>query len=94
MFTLEKIRILDGANSMVGPGHRVLSTRLAVFLSGVHKAKEIKDVHEIQLGWQVLIGTGMNYLNTSPVQEILDKGDSFIKFRTQTSIYELTEQLN
>lgn len=94
MYTLEKLELMSGQDSMVSQGHRQSGSRLAVFLAGEHPPKEIKRVSSVKVGKQVLIlGRGLtDYLHTSPVQEVLEKGKNWIKFRTRTSVYLLTKE--
>ena len=107
MFTLEKLTVEDGKYSSVRQGHKQSSDRLIIYLAKNgedkgHKPKEIKDITKIKVGWQVLMAKGLTgWLNTSPVQEILEvgrreepasasgKGEDFIRFKTMTSVYEL-----
>ncbi len=89
MYELKKISIMDGKDSMVGPGYKSRSNYLAIYLAGKHPPEEILSIKGIRVGWQVLIGGGFNHLNTSPITEIIGEGRDKIKFRTQTSIYEL-----
>lgn len=89
MFVLEKIILNSGQSSMVGVGHSERSPNLMVFLHGEHEAEQIENVQDIRLGWQVLVERGSNFLQTSPVQEILETREDYIRFKTRTSIYEL-----
>ena len=95
MFSLEKLTVEDGKYSSVRAGHKQSSDHLVIFLAPKgedkgHKPKDIHDVHKIKVGWQILLQRGLGgWLNTSPVQEILEKGEDFIRFKTMTSVYEL-----
>ena len=92
MYRLEKLSINEGEYSVVKEGHTQTSDKLMVFLAGEHPAKEIKDINKIKLGWQILVAKSLGgYLQTSPVQEILETGEDFVRFRTMTSTYELTK---
>ena len=95
MYTLEKLSVEEGHYSPVGQGHRQSADTVRIFLAAKgedpgHKPKDIKDIHKIKVGWQVLMTKGLTgWLQTSPVQEILESGDDFIRFKTMTSVYEL-----
>lgn len=93
MFTLEKLEVEEGQYSRVSAGHVQTGDTLSIFLAGKHMPpKEIDDVHYIEVGMQVLLTRGITaWLNTSPVKEIVDIGDDYIKFRTNTYLYLLTQ---
>ena len=89
MFVLEKLNVMEGKHSAVHEGYRQSSDTLKVFQYPDEKAIEITDIHDIKIGWQVLVGRGMQFLQTSPVKEIMESSPNRIVFKTQTSIYQL-----
>lgn len=93
MFTLEKISIEDGKDSMVPVGHSASSKEVVMFHYTHSNRKNIISVNEVEVGWQLLIGRGIfrNTFNTSPIKEILIRAKDYVTFRTQTSIYKLTK---
>jgi hypothetical protein len=92
MYVLEKISILKGQQSMVGQGYTKKSDKVHTFLAGEEEPEEIRNVQGIVVGKQVLVGRGLDYLHTSPVQEILETGEDYVRFKTSTSIYELRKE--
>lgn len=93
MYILEKMQVEEGKYSMLPAGYRTIGTNLAVFLAGKYKATPIKNIHKIKVGRQVLLTRGFGtYHQTSPVSEILEKGPNYVIFKTQTSIYTLSEE--
>ena len=92
MFVLKKLKVEEGKQSAVQEGHTMNSPRLVIFLYGEHDPVEIYSIHNIKVGWQIGLSFGGNYLQTSPVAEILESSSpNSVRFRTQTSIYELSE---
>lgn len=94
MYKLEKIAIDEGKYSSVGIGHIERGNQLSTFLAGKHEPKPIRKVSDIEIGLQVLLMRGLTgYLNTSPVKEIIEKGENYIVFHTNTSTYRLEKML-
>lgn len=92
MYKLEKLQLEDGKDSMLPTGYSQTGDSLLLFLAGTEERKKISNIHQVEAGWQLLLTSGTHFLNTSPIQQILDMGDDYIKFRTMTSIYLLTNE--
>lgn len=91
LFTLEKMQIDEGMCSPVRVGHRQTG-EVRIFDSKVSQdTKLIHSVEEVSCGWQLLMGGVCQHLNTSHIAEILERGKGMVRFRTQTSVYELRE---
>ena len=92
MFTLKKINIMEGQLSIVDPGYSRTGRVLSLLTPSTSQYTHIDSIDDVEVGKQVLLTSGVcDYLRTSPVSEILERGRDFIRFRTQTSIYELTK---
>jgi len=89
MYTLKKLSLVPGHNSMVKVGHTQDSNRLMIFKIGEEDAKEIDDIHKLEIGWNVILSRGTKFLQTSPVQEVTKIDENCVHFLTWTSIYEL-----
>lgn len=92
MYVLEKLSVKEDAQSAVRVGYRLYGNKLFKHVAEKQKPKEIKRVTSIEVGKQVLlVGSWSEFLNTSPIEEILEQEDNWITFRTRTSVYKLTK---
>lgn len=93
MYRLTKLSVEEGSCSIVAEG---TSTTLP-FLSALKpderpEEREFpKTFADIEVGDQVHLGSMTQYHRTSAITEILEVTENRIKFKTQTSIYELVE---
>ena len=95
MYTLKKLHVLDGKSSSVHAGHAQKGS-LTVFTPGKSIDSGVKkpDAHldDVQVGKQVIIENAGQWLNTSPIKEIIDRTANTVWFETQTSHYMLTKE--
>ena len=92
MFKLEKIYLDRDTYSRVREGSIQQGDSLTLFLAGTKERKRIDSPSDVEVGYQLLLARSpFSWLNTSPIQEILERGEDFVTFHTQTSIYRLTE---
>lgn len=88
MYILTKLQIEDGKDSMLPTGYATVGNSLSVFKYDIpDSVKGVKRLTEIKAGWQVYIA----HHNTSKIKEIVEQSDTRVLFRTQTSLYELTQ---
>ena len=91
MFKLEKLEL--HGDSMLPAGHVQTGHTLTLAHYQDDKKQHIDDVHQIEVGRQLVLTRGLTeWMNTSVIAEILEHGDDYVKFRTQTSIYLLTQE--
>lgn len=90
-YTLEKLDIQSGKHSKVRVGYKQNGDlRLGTKDREVLKDVSLEDVKE---DMQVLVTSGLNnYIVTSPISEILEVGEDYIKFKTRTSTYLILEK--
>lgn len=89
MFSLKKIKILDGNSSSVYEGQGARGKLLARNING-EDIREISNFDEINEGDMLLI-PGYNFIKTSPIVEFIDRTDDSLQFKTETSIYSLVK---
>jgi hypothetical protein len=97
MFKLKKISIDEGKDSLVPPEHVTYGVDLSLFKYDDKEAVKRKaTLADVDVGWQVLIADFNRYHNTSKIREIVERSDSKVVFKTQTSLYQLekTEDYN
>lgn len=90
-FRIEKMELLPGASSMIGRGEAYQGDDLALYdyETKEHKYVGLRDVTE---GWQVVLYHSFGRaMNTSKIAEILERTNNTVTFKTQTSIYKLTD---
>lgn len=93
MFKLEKLSVDADKYSAVHQGYIQKGDDFYVYLAGETKPEATEDLSKVVVGQQVSIMRSItSWLNTSPIQEILDRSDVFVKFRTRTSVYLLTKE--
>lgn len=92
-YKLHKISIEEGKGSAVRAGaiHRGSTLGVGHYLSK-EKLKLTDSLDDVREGLQVLVTQGWNYVHTSPIQEILERTEGMVRFRTETSVYELTRE--
>lgn len=93
MFTLKKLSIEEGKDSLVQPGHVTIGDGLDLFKYDDPEArKSITSVQEVEEGYQILLtwAPGFRWHNTSKIKRIVSKEPGKVVFETQTSLYELT----
>lgn len=88
MYTLEKISIDEGKSSAVSKGHKTQGD-LSVFDSGGNNLRAGVMIELVIVGVQVLLTRGFQFLRTSPITEIIERGEDFVVFHTNTSVYRL-----
>ena len=92
MFTLEKLKINDGKFSAVDAGEKRRGPLLQAFQWDVPESlKTLSSLDAVEEGWQILLQTPAQYLNTSKISEIVSRSDKEVVFKTQTSTYKLTK---
>ena len=95
MYKLEKLKIEEGKRSMVYAGDSYTHSYLTqLLMESDIEPKRITSLLDIETGLQVALGPiGGDYsVRTSPIKDILARGDNSVMFRTQTSIYLLTKE--
>ena len=92
MFILEKLKINDGEFSAVEAGEKRRGPLLHAFKWDVpNSTKKIASLDQIEEGWQILLISNTEWLNTSKISEIVSRSDKEVVFKTQTSTYKLTK---
>lgn len=91
MYKLEKISIDAGKNSAVDPGRKTLGENLNVLIPSETHPISINSLKHIVIGVQVLVTRGFEWHRTSPIKEIIERGEDYVVFHTNTSIYRLEE---
>lgn len=94
-YTLEKLVLEEGADSLLPEGYISRNMQaLTIFDYETNEVKKNVSLNDVTEGWQVLLfGRSLyDFHRTSKIKEILERTDTSVKFRTQTSVYLLTEQ--
>lgn len=92
-FTLRKLKILEGKDSLVWDGYEQSGNHMYLINSFKDYRKQIYDIAEIELDMELMVCTIRDFLKTSPIQEIIEKHENEkIIFKTWTSIYEISQR--
>ena len=93
-YTLTKLKLNAGKDSMVCAGHSTTGDNLALFdYRTAHKATTIESVLEVIPDKQVLLTRGVfGYHSTSMIKSVEKIDENTIRFETKTSVYELTQE--
>ena len=93
-YTLTKLKLNDGKYSLVCAGHSTTGDTLTLFDYRTGEVVPIESVQEVIPDKQVLLtgGMGRQYHNTSMIKSVEKVGENTIRFETQTSVYELTQE--
>jgi len=91
---LTKLSIEEGKLSAIGAGESYTFPFLSLFKWDTKENKRIENLSDITEGWQVFmyniyaeLGKIYQWMNTSKIQEVLERTESTITFRTETSVY-------
>jgi len=93
---MEKLKLLEGNHSEISPG-KTQSGDLIIgqFDEDGKNPEPVIDltISDIEVGNSVLVFGGgiFNFVKTSPIVKILESSETYIKFETETSIYEIIE---
>lgn len=91
LYTITKLNISEGQSSAIQAGYKKTYDYMVLYGSGTAIPKG-DTVADVDVGLQVICHRGiLDYMNTSPIQEILERGEGFVRFRTVTSEYLLEE---
>lgn len=96
-FKLTKIKVEEGRLSMVSGGKSQSGVlNLIRYNDDNYEYEMLKDktVDDIKNGDMIFIEGLVDFLKTSPVAEVVEKAEGYLKFRTMTSVYELKEVEN
>ena len=90
MYTLKKLELEEGKDSLLPTGYYTKGETLSLFdYETLEVIKDI-DLEEVKTGWQVILTSFRDYHRTSKIREMVSKDVNRLVFKTQTSIYELT----
>lgn len=91
MFTLKKLKIEEGKDSLVWEGYKSnLPHMKLIDYEDPEFSKDLDSIQDIEVGKQLLLYSLRDYHRTSKISEIISKEPGKVVFRTQTSVYELT----
>lgn len=91
MYTLTKVDLEEGKDSLLPTGYSSSLPWLSLYDYETDEVKKIDSIQEIEQGWQVVLTSLRDYHRTSKIKEILKTEEDKIIFRTQTSVYEVTQ---
>jgi len=92
MFTLRKLELHAGKDSLIPSGYATTGDTLILFKYDDPSAKRaITSTDEVEEGYQILVTLASRYHNTSKIAKVISKEPKRVVFETQTSTYELTE---
>lgn len=89
MYTLTKLQLEDGKESLLPTGYRTTASMLSLFDYETDELIRDVDFQEVTEGWQVLLTSPGSHHRTSKIREIVSREKDSIVFKTQTSIYDL-----
>lgn len=94
IFTLTKLSVEEGQHSSVHEGHSTSGSNLIQFNWRDPDSKNtIDNVSQIVAGRQILLMQGIgSFHRTSEISKILSRSDDEVVFKTQTSVYKLTQR--
>lgn len=92
MYTLKKLELEDGKNSMLPTGYSSTLPMIHLADYETEEIKPINSIQEVEEGWQVILSSLTDYHRTSKIREVVSKEEGRVVFKTQTSLYELTEK--
>ena len=92
MYKLTKLELEKGKASLLGADYTSELPDMHLFDWETGENKSDQTIKDITEGWQVILtgATHRDYHRTSKISEILEHTDKYIKFKTQTSIYEMS----
>lgn len=91
MYTLEKLSLLEGKDSLLYKGFKRSGNCITlVDYRDRTKFKQIESLLDIVPDYQIVLTRGFDVMNTSLISEILERTPTSVKFKTQTSVYLLT----
>ena len=98
MPTLRKLEIEEGKTSALWAGYEsnLPSMKLIAYDPDTEEQtydKVIESIQDVEVGKQVLLYSLTEFHRTSPIREIIEKKPGRVLFKTQTSVYELTEKV-
>jgi len=93
MYTLRKLEIEEGKDSLVSIGYTTIGETLNLFDAFTDNQKVVNSLDEVVIGWQILLySRSFGYHRTSKIKEIVSREPKKITFKTQTSLYELLKE--
>ena len=93
MYTLRKLQLEEGKDSLLPTGYTTKGEKLNLFDWETHKRKDIDNLNSVVVGWQVVLTSSLrDYHRTSKIREIVKREPNRVVFKTQTSVYELLEE--
>jgi hypothetical protein len=91
LFKLEKLSLDEDKDSMVPSGYSVTGNILYLYDYKTDEKEVIRGIEGVKTGWQVVLAGLRDHIRTSPIKEIIYRTPTWVKFRTQTSVYLLTK---
>ncbi len=91
MYTLRKLELEEGKDSVLPTGYATRAAFLSLFDYETHESIHGIELSEVKEGWQVILEDFRDYHRTSKIREIVERGKNRVVFKTQTSLYELIE---
>lgn len=91
MFTLKKLELEEGKDSMVPTGHESTLPDGILYNRDTGERKPLNSIQDIEIGCRVTLTSSTRYHVTSEIREIISKDKDKVVFKTQTSVYELTQ---
>lgn len=91
MFKIEKLKLEDGKDSLLPTGYERTGDQVILFNAGRDDNIVVNHVDDIRPGYQVAVSRGLReYMQTSPIKEIVSRAPGVVVFRTQTSLYKFS----
>ncbi len=89
MYSLKKIKLLEGKDSKVYEGTESVLPHVKLYKNSEFRA--IDSLKDLEEDGQVVLHSPTNYHRTSPIQRLVEVTDDKAVFETMTSVYELTK---
>ena len=91
MYKLEKLELEEGKLSMLSAGYTSRLPSMKLFDWETNEERFPETLNDISEGWQVVLYSFTDFHRTSKIREIVSRDEKEVVFRTQTSVYKLTE---
>ena len=92
MFTLKKLEVEDGKVSALESGYTSTLPDGILYNRDTDKRKPLDSIQDVEIGCQVMLTSSTRYHVTSEIREIVSKDRDKVVFKTQTSVYQLTQE--
>lgn len=92
MFTLKKIELEDGKVSALAAGYESILPEAKLYDRETDRLSNLKSIQDVEIGYQLVLLSDTRFHTTSKIREIVSKDSDMVVFKTQTSVYQLTQK--